>query len=466
MNHRRNFPDSEEPPSLVQLQSTESPVLPSFVGGSERLASLLNQCLAKVPADRPTALQILSDPYFTVSLLKDLVENHQLIESNQKVEAFRMYAHEVLSAPRNPTLMSVVRTQMVESVTSILPQIVAQTSDALLAPFFVVFRGESGIDEGGLTTEMFNCYFQQIVTHARALVSSDSGEDSDTVDPEGAFQPGKNYLPSSDPNIPSSVFNVFGMMMLKALISKHPLPVSMSTAVFKYLVGGVVALVDLEEYDKVVVRNLRRMLLMGEDELKAMSLDFDEFDEKWLAEFEGGAYTKDTVVTRANVAQYVNCKVQWELIGRRSRALKAMKEGFFSNEALRPHLQLLSATELQLLVCSQHHINPAEVVALLEFAQFPSTSNTPSMLKQLLMGFNQTNLKRFLRLCTSHITMPPSQNGRPPKIKVLCTADTRRLPVGHTCAFQLDLPDYNDEKILAEKLGIALAHANDGFNVV
>lgn len=59
---------------------------------------------------------------------------------------------------------------------------------------------------------------------------------------------------------------------------------------------------------------------------------------------------------------------------------------------------------------------------------------------------SQNNLRRFLLLCTSFATLPTLEGSR--KIKVLRVADTDRLPVGHGCVMQLDLPDYNDKKVL------------------
>ena len=470
INAKLQDPDADEPPTLSDLLSQEGKIVvrPQFVGGSERLADLLTALLSRDPAERPPIQQVLAHPYFTVSLLKDLVDNHQLIESNQKLEAFRTYVHEVTQhTHRRPMMMSVVRPQMVESVTSILRQLPDESS--ILAPFFVVFRGEEGIDEGGLTQEMFNLYYQQLVTKQRALVSSaSSGDDSDSVDADGGYNTSVHYLPSGDPNIPESVFKALGMMMLKSVIENRPMQIQLSPAVLKYLVGGTPGLTDLEEYDRVMVRNLRRLLLMDDEDLATMALDFSEFDETFLAKYDNGKYKQTTEVTRENVAVYVNCKVYYELIGKRERALKAIKEGFSTSSALQPHLQLLSSVELQLLLCGQQHLNAEDVIMLLEFAQFPAESQTPQMLKELIRSFSQANLRRFLRLCTSAVTLPQAStsSSRAPKIKVLCTSDTRRLPVGHSCAFQLDMPDYNDAALLREKLGTALAHANDGFNIV
>ena len=79
---------------------------------------------------------------------------------------------------------------------------------------------------------------------------------------------------------------------------------------------------------------------------------------------------------------------------------------------------------------------------------------------------SQNNLRRFLRLTTSSVTIPRGGQGRTARIRIVCTHDTDRLPVGHTCVNQVDLPNYDDREKLNKNLAMALAHAEDGFFVM
>jgi hypothetical protein len=45
------------------------------------------------------------------------------------------------------------------------------------------------------------------------------------------------------------------------------------------------------------------------------------------------------------------------------------------------------------------------------------------------------------------------------------TADTRCLPVGHTCLNRLDLPAYEDKATLVQKLSVAVRETQ-GFGIV
>jgi len=46
------------------------------------------------------------------------------------------------------------------------------------------------------------------------------------------------------------------------------------------------------------------------------------------------------------------------------------------------------------------------------------------------------------------------------------TADDTRLPVAHTCFFQLDLPHYKSKETLKEKFLMALSSGKDFHNYV
>lgn len=458
--HRK---DEEAPaaPSFPTLMPGASCICvsPSTVGGSERLADLLMQCLTVNPALRPSVTEILSHPYFAVSLVEDLVHNKELVESNAKLEAFRSYIHVLRAGTRTPSLVSVVRGHMVESVTNIFERF---EEPQLVRPIMVVFQGESGVDEGALTTEMFVQYFQQLVTKQKLLVMA-KNDDSES-EGDASLQLGAEYTVTSDPRASERHLVTIGKVLLKCMIENRPLPLQLNASLLKYLVGSEPSISDLEAYDRTMAQTLNRLFLLSSDDLEAADLDFSEFPSDF---FEKQTLPHDitpaTKVSQRNVREYVQLRVKYELIGKRENSLALIKKGFMDSPLLSPHVRLLSATELMLLLCGQQHLHPQALIDSLDFVGFPLSSGTPQHLKELITGSSQNNLRRFLRLCTASVSIP--HGGLPRKIKVLCTGDTTRLPVGHSCVFQLDLPDYNNEQILRDKVATALAHVNDGFHI-
>eukprot|EP00760_Papus_ankaliazontas_P040027 PhM_4_TR9831/c0_g1_i1/m.13467 len=459
----RNFDPEAEPPVLMPNQEHIT-VDPALVGHNDRLANMLEMMLTVDPQKRPTAHELLVHPFFTTSLMQDLSDEHSIVASDKKISAFTSFLNALRIATQGPpVLISISRERIMESVESVFREF---DDASMLAPLFTVIRGEEGIDEGGVTSDMLMEYFTKCVSmKSRSLLvceatesttsSSDSeGATLDSSEDKHRLVVGAAYLPNTDAMIPLSQFQIFGKVLLKALILNRSCPFMLSSVVTKFLCGASVTLQDLEEYDATMGKSLRRMLLYSDDELKLLELDF------------GGLMPdgENTAVTVSNVRRYVELRVQHILVESRRRQLEAIKDGFMSCKALESHLSLLSATELSLLMCGNQHIQPDVIIQSLKFSGYPSTSQTPDMLKELLRRMTQNSLRRFLRLCTSNVTIP--HNGLARQITVMCVANTQSLPVGHTCGHQLDLPDYNDADVLKNKLYTSLAHVNDGFGFV
>ena len=64
---------------------------------NEQLRQLIRLCLHRSSAGRPTASEALFHPYFTTSLLREISESENLLQSDQKLEAFYAHIH-----PLNP----------------------------------------------------------------------------------------------------------------------------------------------------------------------------------------------------------------------------------------------------------------------------------------------------------------------------------------------------------------------------
>lgn len=58
----------------------------------------------------------------------------------------------------------------------------------------------------------------------------------------------------------------------------------------------------------------------------------------------------------------------------------------------------------------------------------------------------QVDLRRFLRLVTAQCAIP--RGGFERKISIQRTSNTKQLPVGHTCTYTIDLPDYQNDGLL------------------
>lgn len=471
-------------PTLIPSQ-TRIEIPPKRVS-DDQLADLISSTLMADPHRRPSAYELLAHPYFSVSLnMHQFNRSTALLNSDGRIEAVRSYIH-AIRREHGKVLVSVQRPQMVESVAAIFPNF---DEKEMISPIMVVFQGEAGIDEGALTTEMLNLYYEQLIANHHALVSADTeehrfGSPASSAAPaaggssvlsatRGDLTEGQNasvltgvtYLPAADDaQIPEATFELLGKVMLKNIVENRSLPVELNASVLKFFCGASVTILDLEEYDRTLARNLKQLRLLSAEDLASAYLDFSSFSEDYLEKQCNGLYTQSTAVQASNVRDYVRLSVEYFLIYKRRKALEAMKKGFYHYASLSSHLKLLSPFDLQILLSGMQHINVQVITDALEFKDFPASSKTPTYLKEILSKMTQNNLRRFLQLCTSTAATPI--NGAMKKITVVCCADVQRLPVGHGCVYQLDLPDYNNAKVLEEKLLVALAHVSDGFHIV
>ncbi|KAG5492820.1 hypothetical protein JKF63_01400 [Porcisia hertigi] len=457
------------------------------VGGDEKLAEAIASALVADPQNRMTAYDLLAHPYFssTLSSMNSNQNSSALAKSDERIDAVRSYIYAVRRSHQQKVLVSVSRNHMVESVRDIFQHL---DSDGFLSPIMVVFQGEAGIDEGALTTEMLNLFYDQMIMVKKALVCAATEGDntasshnanhtvsSGTTDAAGreesepeartALFSNLPYLPAPDSDgIAPDLFLLLGKVLLKSIIENRQIPLQLSSAVLKFLSGVEVSFVDLEEYDATMANTLKRLRLLSTTDLADAGLDFSHFTPEFLRVQTDGRYTTDSPLTPENVSDYISLREKFDLVERRRTALEAIRKGFYCEPSLEHHLKLLSPSDLLLLLCGQMHVSAQAIVDALEFQGFSRTSNTPKYLKEVVLEMSQNNLRRFLQLCTTTAAVPV--NGVMKKIKVLRCADETRLPVGHGCTNQLDLPDYNDKQIIKEKLEIALAHASDGFHVV
>ncbi|KAG5466985.1 hypothetical protein LSCM1_01163 [Leishmania martiniquensis] len=477
---------SLEKPSLPLLlpEQRRIEVPAKSVGGDEKLAEAISSVLVADPASRATAYDLLAHPYFssTLNSINSNQNSSALAKSDERIDAVRSYIYAVRRSHQQKVLVSVSRNQMVESVRDIFQRL---DNDDLLSPIMVVFQGEAGIDEGALTTEMLNLFYDQMILVKKALVCA-AAEDAGAASPHSASSPVSSgtaasaanepgirsalfstvpYLPAPDADgIAPDLFVLLGKVLLKSVIENRQIPLQLSSAVLKFFSGAEPSFVDLEEYDVTVANTLKRLRLLSAADLEDAGLDFSHFTPEFLKAQTDGRYTTDSPLTPESVSDYIELREKFDLVERRRTALEAMKKGFFCEPSLEHHLKLLSPSDLLLLLCGQLHVSAQVIVGALEFQGFARTSNTPKFLKEVILDMSQNNLRRFLQLCTATAAVPA--NGAMKKIKVLRCADETRLPVGHGCTNQLDLPDYNDKQIIKEKLEIALAHASDGFHVV
>lgn len=130
--------------------------------------------------------------------------------------------------------------------------------------------------------------------------------------------------------------------------------------------------------------------------------------------------------------------------------------GFRAVPLLDAHLDLLGVSGIaSLLFDSASRVLCArEIVASLEWVDWPAASRVPAQLERLLATLDQPGLRRFLRLATAQTVWPTG--GFNPPISIQRCPPSASLPVGSTCFHIVRVPDYATEAELKGKVRIAL----------
>jgi hypothetical protein len=246
------------------------------------------------------------------------------------------------------------------------------------------------------------------------------------------------------------VYRALGVALIRTIVDERVVEAPFATALFKFLLGARCDLGDLEAFDEVEHRNM--LYLLGSQE--------DEYEDYGFA--MAGA-TEDTNVTRHNKRQFVQQYVDWHLIGSRSAALHAMKEGFLSmGEDVNLHLRALTWRDLQVLLSGPSYLEPSMVIERLDFTGFAADSLTPQHLRDVLSSMKAEALKTFLVFCTASPSLPVGATVTP-IIKVIAAPNSSALPTSPACFLRLVLPDYRDAQLLRTKLTMALELTDSSF---
>lgn len=160
--------------------------------------------------------------------------------------------------------------------------------------------------------------------------------------------------------------------------------------------------------------------------------------------------------------------------------------------------QLLRAEELDLLACGQYEISDEEVDVMRQCCAYDGYTKNSDTVKHFwewmkkvrkrfcvhfvthTMQVNQSKRRALLKFVTgcervpfgglrdnSHMLIAKMINTQLLvfSYRSLSNFKLYRLPVAHTCANQLMLPDYKSSKLLDKQLRVALKHGSEGFGI-
>ncbi|GKB28152.1 E3 ubiquitin protein ligase UPL1-like protein isoform X1 [Tanacetum coccineum] len=240
--------------SSSQSQTTEGTV--TFTRFAEKHRRLLNAFVRQ-------------DPGLLEKSLSMLLKVPKLMDFDNKRSYFRSRIrkqHEQLLA--GPLRVTVRRAYVLEDSYN---QLRMRSIQDMKGRLNVHFRGEEGIDAGGLTREWFQL-LSRVIFDKGALLFTTGGNNA-------TFQPNPNSVYQTEH---LSYFKFVGRVVAKALFDGQLLDVYFTRSFYKHILGVKVTYHDIEAVDPDYCQNLKWMLENDVSDIPDLTFSMDADEEKHI----------------------------------------------------------------------------------------------------------------------------------------------------------------------------------------
>ena len=286
----------------------------------------------------------------------------------------------------------------------------------LWRPTTVIFEGEDGKDDGGLTEEMHAAFW-------KGVTSAELGLFECAADLEQVHTP--VFLPKAGACTQS--LEMVGLMLCKSLISGHPIGPGLGRFVFDFLLEAEgkqsrafakeskpiieqaeMAIVSLSHFDVQYAFMCRRHLSEETGELRTAESLTAHFSGMPLGEFgdlvklDDGHELVDEPVTVDILPRAIVASARWVLRESRLAQLQALRKGFTCYVDMTTQLRLLPSPDVMLVVqgrpatlsaeqliaeiewpdTAEAQIKDGDEDSVAEMAEFPSDSTTCELLRR------------------------------------------------------------------------------------
>ncbi|KAK7161330.1 hypothetical protein R3I94_004113 [Phoxinus phoxinus] len=300
----------------------------------------------------------------------------------------------------------------------------------------VVFIGENGVDDRGLSAEFFSLLSKSLLEWEK-----------------GVLEVHENSLVWFNPNSTqcNKDFYYLGVICGMALYNHHFVNIDFPLALFKKLLQLSPTLKDLEELSPVEARSLKSLLEEDEDVVDILLLDFTVKGQELIP--NGGQIP----VTKVNRQKYVDLYVDFVFNKSVKNQFKHFSRGFSEGCPL-DVWSMFHPEELQELL---HGSPKYEWQELHQSASYEGCSASDELIKNfwtVFFEFSEENKKKFLMFLYGTDRVPVG--GFSKRSLMIRQSDgpdaDHRLPEAQTCFGILILPKYSNINTLRNKLAHAI----------
>ncbi|KAH9514418.1 E3 ubiquitin-protein ligase smurf1 [Bulinus truncatus] len=314
----------------------------------------------------------------------------------------------------------------------------------------VKFRGEEGLDYGGVAREWFYLLSHEMLNPYYGLFQY-SRDDIYTlqINPDSGVNP--EHL---------SYFHFVGRVIGMAIFHSHYLDGGFTMPFYKQLLGKPVTLDDLESVDPYLHRSLCWMLENNIENVLDHTFSVEHNSFGCMTEHELKPGGKEIKVTEDNKKEYVKLYVQWRFMRGIEAQFLSLQKGF--NEIIPQHLlRPFDERELELMIGGLGKIDLDDWKKHTRLKHCTAETNIVRWFWRAVENFDDEMRARLLQFVTGSSRVPlqgfkalqGSTGAAGPRLFTIHQVDicTDNLPKAHTCFNRLDIPPYeNFEKFLSK----------------
>jgi ubiquitin-protein ligase E3 A/E3 ubiquitin-protein ligase HERC4 len=316
----------------------------------------------------------------------------------------------------------------------------------------IVFKGEDGVDAGGVIKEFFQLLVAQLFDVNTGMWSMNFGD-------------GTSAWFNSDCIWNYDGYYLVGVLVGLAVYNSVLLDVHFPHTVYRKLLGLPLGLEDMA--DEEVMSGLQSLLDYEGDDVEDIFCLL--FEVTWMdlgAERRrelkpGGA---NIPVTNNNKEEYVMLYVKWLLVDSIQSQYDEFERGFVQVME-DSSLDLLRPEELELLVVGTPELDFAALEENTQYEGYDKDSAVVKSLWRFVKNSPRDTQLNFLKFSTGSTKAPIGGLGELSFKIQRAGPDSIQLPTSHTCFNTLLVPDYGDNyEKLAERVGRAVLEC-EGFGL-
>uniref|UniRef100_A0A8C6V8F2 HECT-type E3 ubiquitin transferase n=1 Tax=Neogobius melanostomus TaxID=47308 RepID=A0A8C6V8F2_9GOBI len=303
----------------------------------------------------------------------------------------------------------------------------------------VKFRGEEGLDYGGVAREWLYLLSHEMLNPYYGLFQY-SRDDIYTlqINPDSAVNP--EHL---------SYFHFVGRIMGMAVFHGHYIDGGFTLPFYKQLLGKPITLDDMESVDPDLHNSL--VWILDNDITGVLDHTFcvehNAYGE--IIQHELKPNGKTISVTQDTKKEYVRLYVNWRFLRGIEAQFLALQKGF--NEVIPQHLlKAFDEKELELIVCGLGKIDISDWKSNTRLKHCTAESNIVKWFWKAVESFDEERRARLLQFAL--------QGAAGPRLFTIhqIDASTNNLPKAHTCFNRIDIPPYEHYDKLYDKLLTAI----------